>query len=371
MDLSTSAITGNVDASAVRDLPLNGRDWTQLATLQPMVDTVPVQQPNGVSAPRGNRGYGNQVTITGTRPQQNSYRLDGVNINDYANGAPGSVAGLDLGVDAIREFSVLASNYSAEYGRASGGVINAVTQSGTNGFHGSVYEFLRNSAFDAKNYFDPSTRPPFRRNQFGGSIGGRLRKDKTFFFADYEGLRQALTNTAVNTVPSQTARNGNLCAAPDCSTTTSVNVDPAVKPYLAFWPLPNDALICPFTTCAPGTGNTGFFNTQISTSTSENFFTARLDHKMSDRDSVFGTYVLDDAGINAPDPLNLWVDGNLSRRHMAVIEENHIFSPNMANTLRFGFSRVVATVNSAVREYQSTGHGYFARNLCRASGTPD
>jgi hypothetical protein len=159
MDLSTSAISGNVDASAVRDLPLNGRDWTQLATLQAAVDTVPVQQPNGVNAPRGNRGYGNQMTISGTRPQQNNYRLDGVSFNDYSNGAPGSVVGVDLGVDAIREFSVLTSSYSAEYGRASGGVINAVTRSGGSEFHASLYEFLRNSALDARNFFDGAAPP--------------------------------------------------------------------------------------------------------------------------------------------------------------------------------------------------------------------
>ena len=348
VDLSSSAISGVVDSSTVPDLPLNGRDWTQLATLQAMVDTIPVQQPNGVNAPRGNRGYGNQMTIAGTRPQQNNYRLDGVSFNDYSNGAPGSVAGVDLGVDAIREFSVLTSGYSAEYGRASGGVINAITKSGTNAFHGSAYEFLRNSALDARNYFDPATVPPFRRNQFGASFGGPIRKDRTFFFADYEGLRQSLTNTSVNTVPSPAARAGNLCNAPDCSTTTAVTVDPAVAPYLAFWPQPNGGLICPFASCVPGTGDTGIFSTQISTATTEDFFTSRVDHKISDRDSLFGTYVRDVASVNAPDPLNLWVDGNLSRRQIVALEENHIFSAKLANTLRFGFSRVVATVNSAV-----------------------
>src|SRR5207302_1278009 len=113
--------------------------------------------------------------------------------NDYANGAPGSVLGGNLGVDAIQEFSVLTSNYSAEYGKTSGGVVNAVTRSGTNELHGSAYEFLRNSSLDAKNFFDDRTRkiPPFRRNQFGGAIGGPIQKKRTFFFADYEGLPHA------------------------------------------------------------------------------------------------------------------------------------------------------------------------------------
>src|SRR6202158_2860998 len=191
VELATSTISGNVDATTVRELPLNGRDWTTLATLQAGVDTVPVQQPNQGTAPKGNRGYGNQMTISGTRPQQNNYRLDGISINDYSNGAPGSVAGLNLGVDAISEFSVLTSNYSAEYGRTSGGVINAITKSGTNQFHGDAFEFLRNSALDARNYFDGAKIPAFRRNQFGGSFGGPIRKDHTFFFGDYEGLRES------------------------------------------------------------------------------------------------------------------------------------------------------------------------------------
>ena len=346
MDLSSSAITGNVDTSTVRDLPLNGRDWTQLATLQADVDTVSVQQPNGVNAPRGNRGYGNQMTISGTRPQQNNYRLDGVSFNDYSNGAPGSVVGVDLGVDAIREFTVLTSNYSAEYGRASGGIINAVTRSGGNDFHASLFEFLRNSAFDARNFFDGAAPPPFKRNQFGGTLGGPIKKDRTFFFFNYEGLRQSLTNTSVNTVPSQAARNGNLCAPPDCSTTTAVTVDPQAARYLAFWPLPNGGLICPFASCAPGTGDTGIFTTQVPTATSEDFLTTRVDHRLGDRDNLSGTYVFDKASVLAPDPLNLWVDSNLSRRQIVSVEENHIFSATYANSVRFGFSRVVATVNT-------------------------
>src|SRR5713226_2437674 len=202
VELATSTVSGNVDAITVRELPLNGRDWTTLATLQAGVDTVPVQQPNQGTAPKGNRGYGNQMTISGTRPQQNNYRLDGISINDYSNGAPGSVAGLNLGVDAIAEFSVLTSNYSAEYGRTSGGVINAISKSGTNRFHGGIFEFLRNSALDARNFFDGPAIPPFKRNQFGGSGGLPIQKDRTFIFGDYEGLRQSLGVTTVDTVPS-------------------------------------------------------------------------------------------------------------------------------------------------------------------------
>src|SRR5256885_14112084 len=131
--------------------------YTTLFRSQPGVDTIQTQPSFTVGADRGNRGFGQQLTISGARPQQNNYRLDGVSLNDYANGAPGSVLGGSLGVDAIQEFSVLTSNYSAEYGKTSGGVVNAVTRSGTNSFHGSAYEFLRNSALDARNFFDEAT----------------------------------------------------------------------------------------------------------------------------------------------------------------------------------------------------------------------
>jgi hypothetical protein len=176
VQLATSSISAVVNSTTVRELPLNGRSWTDLANLQPGVATIETQVSFSAGADRGTRGFGAQISISGARPQQNNYRLDGVNINDYANGAPGSVLGGNLGVDAIQEFSVLTSNYSAEYGRTSGGVVNAITRSGTNQFHGSVYEFLRNSALDARNFFDRGSIPPFRRNQFGAAAGGPLRR---------------------------------------------------------------------------------------------------------------------------------------------------------------------------------------------------
>src|ERR1700675_4649644 len=160
VQLGSSDISAVVDATTVRELPLNGRSWTDLAALQPGVSTIQTQPSFASGSNRGNRGFGQQLTISGARPQQNNYRLDGVSMNDYANGAPGSVLCGNLGVDAIQEFSVLTSNYSAEYGKTSGGVINAITRSGTNLFHGGVYEFLRNSALDAKNFFEAASIPP-------------------------------------------------------------------------------------------------------------------------------------------------------------------------------------------------------------------
>src|SRR6202521_1490383 len=236
VQLASSSISAVVNSTTVRELPLNGRSWTDLATLQPGVAAIQTQASYAIGALRGNRGFGDQITVAGARPVQNSYRLDGININDRTNGGPGSVLGGNLGVDAIEEFSVSTSNYSTEYGRTSGGVVNAITRSGTNQFHGGAYEFLRNNALDARNFFDDAQIPPFRRNQFGADAGGPIRKDKVFFFGDYEGIRQSKGVTYVDTVPSLAARAGNL-------STGTVIVDPAAAKYLSFYPLPNGPLI--------------------------------------------------------------------------------------------------------------------------------
>jgi len=208
VELTSSELGATVNSTTVRELPLNGRSWTDLAVLQPGVIAATTHAAVDV-----NRGYGGQLSISGARPQQNNYRLDGISINDYSNGGPGSVLGQNLGVEAIQEFSVLTSNYSAEYGKTSGGVVNAISRSGTNQFHGSVYEFLRNSSLDANNFFDNSNgvpKPPFRRNQFGVSGGGPIRKDHTFIFGDYEGIRQSEGTTESSGVPSANARLGIL-----------------------------------------------------------------------------------------------------------------------------------------------------------------
>src|SRR5712664_1565296 len=224
VDVTSSTLSSVVGGETIRELPLTGRDWTSLATLQPGNLSIQSQASASSTSSRGNRGWGNQLSVSGHRPQENNYRIDGVSINDYSNGAPGSAGGVNLGADAIAEFSVLQSNYSAEYGRTSGGVINAITKSGTNRFHGGIFEFLRNSALDARNFFDGSAIPPFKRNQFGGFAGGPIKKDKTFIFGSYEGLRQSLTGTAPVVIPSATAQMGKLCdptfptpQAPDCS----------------------------------------------------------------------------------------------------------------------------------------------------------
>ncbi len=333
-----SGVSGVVSSKSVTDLPLNGRSASDLAALEPGVATARTQ-----STGQAQRGFGTQMTISGGRPRQNDSRLDGISVNDYVNGPPGSALGVNLGSDAVEQFTVLSSNYPAQFGRSSGGIIGASTRSGTKDFHGNAFEYVRNSAFDARNFFD-TAKPAFHRNQFGGSIGGPIIKDRTFFFADYEGLRQSQGITQVDTVPSQAARDGHLCAPPDCSTTSTVAVDIQAARFLkAFYPLPNGFLLCPFSSCAPGTGDTGIFTFAGQTVTPENYFTTKIDHTFSAQDALAGTYMFDSGTVRQPDELNNKRTGYDSRRQFLVLHESHTFSPRLLNSFRFGINRVVAT----------------------------
>src|ERR1700716_3579408 len=339
IQLTSSDIGAVVNATTVRELPLNGRSWTDLAQLQPGVNTIHTQPDFSAGTDRGNRGFGQQLTISGARPQQNNYRLDGVSLNDYANGAPGSVLGGNLGVDAIEEFSGLTSNYSAEYGKTSGGVINAITRSGANQFNGSVYEFARSDGLDAKNYFESAgaSKAPFQRNQFGGTIGGPIVKDHTFFFADYEGNRQSKGIANIDFVPSPTARTGAIHDSNGNPIT--VAIDPLVQKYLALYPIPKDCGagidVCPY----------NFNGQQV---VNENFVTTRIDQKFSDKDSVFGTYLYDRTPYSSPDGMNNVLLGSTSARQIVAIEETHSFTPTFVNAVRFGFNHEAVSNNHSL-----------------------
>jgi hypothetical protein len=347
IDLTSSTLTGQVESKTVLDLPLNGRDWTSLATLQPGVNLIEMQMVYSDSA-RGNRGFGDELTVSGQRTTNNNYRLDGISVNDYANSGPGNVIGAALGVDAIQEFSVLTGGFSAEYGKASGGVINAITKSGTNAFHGSIYEFIRNSALDSRDYFSRSGDTPlaqFRRNQFGAALGGPIIKDKTFVFGDYEGFRQAKGITTAITVPSDSARAGTLHYDPagtppsGCTVTVAgtctVTVDPAAAAALAMFPH-----------ATPGTsvGDSGNYINSGLQIVPENFYTVRVDHKLSTNDGLFGTYLFDDTDFTQPDSFNNVILNSHTRRQTVVAEESHTFSPSVVNAARVGFSRTNAVI---------------------------
>ncbi len=319
--VGSSTAKGNVTTS-VSELPLNGRSASDVAALEPGVATARTQ-----ASGQAQRGFGTEMTISGGRPRQNDSRLDGISVNDYSNGPPGSALGVNLGVDAVEQFSVLTSNYPAPYGRSSGGIIGASTRSGTREFHGSVYEFFRNSALDARNFFD-TKKPPFRRNQFGASLGGPIIKDRTFIFGDYEGLRSSLGVTQVDTVPSAAALAGNL-------STGQIKVDPTVLSFVnAFYPLPNGSLL--------GAGDTGIFTFSGQQVTPENYFTTKVDHKLSEQDAVSGTYMFDTGTVRQPDELNDKRTGYDSRRQVFTVNETHTFNPHFLSSSRFGISRVVA-----------------------------
>jgi hypothetical protein len=348
VNLANATISGVIEQRAVNELPLNGRSWTDLATLQPGVH-VSQDQPPITAGDRVKRGLGLELTISGARPQQNNYLLDGVNINDYANAGPGSVLGGNLGTDAVAEFSVLTTNYSTEYGRTSGGVITATTKSGTNQFHGSAYEFLRNAALDADSFIDNASgnpKPPFRQNQFGASGGGPIQKDKTFIFGDYEGVRRAQGTTLISNVLSTDARNGLLTgefandAFPsNCVATTVMHqckltgIDPNIAAFL------NSNLI-PVATSGDVSGvNSAQYVTTQMMRTDENFFIVRADHTFSSKDRIFSTYLFDKASQNEPDQYQSLLIDNPMFRQMVAIEENHVFSSSLLNSFRVGFNR--------------------------------
>ena len=210
VNASTADISGLVGAEQVKQLPLNGRSFDLLTTLNPGVVNYTSQKTGGIGV--SNSTVGNNFAVSGQRPQQNLFLLNGVEFTGAAenNTQPGGVSQELLGVDAVREFNVLRDNYSAEYGKRPGAQVVIATQNGSNRLHGSAYEFLRNNALDAPNYFDPGTAPGFQRNQFGGSLGGPLQKDKTFAFGNFEGLTQHLHQTGVDLVPDTNARAGFL-----------------------------------------------------------------------------------------------------------------------------------------------------------------
>lgn len=360
IDLTSSAVSGQVESETVRELPLNGRDWTQLATLQPGVKQVETQMAFATSA-RGNRGFGGEMTVSGQRSTFNNYRIDGITVNDYAMAAPGNIIGLVLGVDAIQEFQVLTSGFPAEYGRATGGVVNAISRSGTNQFHGGVYEFLRNSALDARPYFDRvnnDPNPPFKRNVFGASAGGPILKDRLFIFGDYEGLRQSkgLTsntnvfspNARLGIIPGQSVPAGNtgtgtgLGTGPGCldagggpgtypSPLSTMCVDNYSQTLLGLWP-----------TSTAVSGSNPLLATSIFSGVQtapENFGTLRVDYKIGNNDSLWGTFLRDNANYSQPDAFNDVLSVSSSIRTTIALEESHTFSSNFVNAVRVGFNR--------------------------------
>ena len=326
VETTNATVSGVVSDQQVRDLPLNGRSFENLIFLQSGV--VPFLQ----GAKSTEAGEGTKLAISGSRIDSNSFLLDGANMNDQSNMTPGSAAGVLLGVETLREFRVLTSNYSAEYGRVSGGIINAVTKSGTNDFHGGVFEYLRNDKLDARNFFD-ARKASFKRNQFGGTLGGRIVRDRTFFFVGYEGLRQRLGATVLSFVPIAEARDGFLRDA--AGQLQLVGVNPAVKPYLDLFPLPNGPAL---RTPAGTPTNTATFLNNPAQPTRDDYGSVKIDQQFSPNHSFFARYTIDDSNTEFA-LKNRLMQTNTTRNQYGTLSETAILSPTVVNVSRFAVGR--------------------------------
>ena len=328
VNTSTQSTSGLIDEHQVKELPLNGRSYDELLTLNPATVNYTGQRSGGIGT--SNSSVGNMFAVSGRRPQDNLFLLNGIEYTGASliNVTPGGTSGQLLGVDAVKEFNVVSDTYGASYGKRDGAQVSIVTTSGANDLHGTAFEFLRNSALDARNYFDQGAIPEFQRNQFGGALGGPLRKDKLFLFGNYEGFRQAWGLSTVTFVPDTRARQGYL---PDANGNEKyVGVDAAVAPLLALWPEQNGPEL--------GGGIGEAFN-HPKQHIREDFGTVRVDNNLSDKDLLFAVYTIDDSYADTPsqNPLSLINEG--LREQVTSIQEQHVFSPSLLNTARFGFSR--------------------------------
>jgi hypothetical protein len=331
VNVTTSQVSGVVGEQQIRDLPLNGRSFDNLITLNPGAVNYSAMKSAGTST-----SDGNTFSVDGRRTYENLIQLNGVEYTGSSQLAisPGGVSGELLGIDAIREFNVLTDTYGAEYGKRAGAQVIVVTQSGTNQLHGTVFEFLRNSDLDARNFFDQVSVPPFRRNQFGGALGGPLKKDKWFLFGNYEGFRQLLAESNVSVVPDAQARLGVIPNPP-----TGFKVNPAMLQYMQLWPAPNGPEL--------GGGIAKSYNNPRE-NIREDFGTLRSDYVLSDRDTFSTSYTIDDGNSLLPQADPLFGSYETLRSQVASIEETHVISPEILNTFRAGYSRAAFNYDSSL-----------------------
>ena len=328
VNTTLSPTSGLVSENAVKDLPLNGRSFDQLLTLN-------VGTTNYTANARRST-----FSVSGRRPEENRFLVNGVDYigtdNSSTDITPTGASGQLLGVDAVREFNVVQNTYGAEYGKRAGGQVSIVSSSGTNQLHGDLFEFLRNSVLDARNFFDQGGVPPFKRNQFGGALGGPLRRDKVFLFGNYEGFRQRLGISNVAIVPDALARRGFLPIGPDNSEIQVPNLNPGMLPFFGFWPEPNGAVLG------------GGLATSISSPVQkvrEDFGVFRFDYNASAKDSLSANYMVDDGENDLPGSTSHnpnFADIAPMRSQLLSFQETHIFSPALLSVATFGFSRANA-----------------------------
>ncbi len=344
-----------VESKQIADMPLNGRNFTQLLTLAPGIVQIPLGAPGAGSTFYGN---GQKYSIAGSRPSAQAYLLDDQDMVNFWNNGPGAGGlGTALGVEAIAEFQTLTNTYPAQFG-GNGAVVNASSHSGTNDIHGSAYEFLRNDKLEARNFFDNAIKPghttadppTYRQNQFGASVGGPIKKDKLFFFSNYEGLRKTQILTGVVTVPDACAHQF-LSTLPSgaCGAPVTENANPAVRQavrnVMALYPMPGyTPELFGATGAASGTGQALVYNPNIG---DENYLLGRIDYQVSDKSSIFFRYVMDRAnrdfagatGANNNAALPYWTEYDRTRDHFFNFEERHVLSSKVVNSFHVGFSR--------------------------------
>ena len=321
VETSTLQSQGLVDERQVKELPLNGRSFDQLIQLNPASVSYTTQRAGGVGT--SNSSVGNMYSVSGRRPQDNLFLLNGIEYTGASliNVTPGGTSGQLLGVDAVREFNVVSDTYGANYGKRTGAQVSIITASGGNKVHGSTYEFIRNSALDARNYFDQSSVPEFQRNNFGAALGGALRHDKLFGFGNYEGYRQHLGVSALSFVPDDASR----------AAASSI-----VKPLLALWPVANGPELLNANGTKSGIAEAFTNPPQY---VREDFGTTRVDTNLTQNDLLFGVYTVDDSDANTPSQNPLSTIFERLREQVVSAQEQHVFSPNLLNTLRVGYSR--------------------------------
>jgi len=348
VNTTTASVSGVVGEREVKDLPLNGRSFDNLIALNPGAINYELK------SAQTSTSDGNTFSVAGRRPLENLFLLNGIEYTGSSQLAdtPGGVSGYLLGIDAVREFNVETDTYGAEYGKRAGAQVNVVTQSGTNALHGTLFEFLRNSALDARNFFDQGFVPPFRRNQFGGALGGPLKKDRLFLFGNYEGYRQSLAETSLSIVPDALARQGLL---PNGKSVTNLNR--SMLPYMSFWPQPNGPELAPVS----GQPGAAYSYNNPRYPIREDFGTLRSDYVIRDKDTLSAAYTIDDGNSQIPQADPLFGALLMLRSQVASLQETHIFSPNILNTFSAGFSR-------AAFNFDALSLGSIPSNLSFVSG---
>jgi hypothetical protein len=334
VDTTTSSVSSLVTPQKMADLPLNGRNYISLTLLQPGITATSNATANGPSnLKEGSNGQA--FSSNGAPTQANNYMIDGAITTNGADTTGASSIGTTLGVDGIQEYRVLTNSFDAEYGQKMGSQMLIVSKGGGNQFHGDAFDYLRNSSLDSRNDFDPSPTllgrrlPAYRRNQFGGSLGGPIVKDKTFFFAVYEGLRSILgiSTVDVSLAPSCMGQAGAVITLAECPQlgAASATIAPAAVPFEALYPTPNLA-----------NNQYGFVYNQIA---DEDYAQLRLDETFSAKDSAFARWTFDNSSEGTPFNFNESHDEAIGRANFITLAENHIFTPNVLNTARFSYSK--------------------------------